>query len=806
MRSLLHLICTLCLLCGHLAAASVTPVWSTGVAVPGEKAVLYLIDEAPGEDAFFVKGHLSVPKARAEVKDAALGANPFRPDGGNAEILPIIISPDSPGELKVPDITVTYRSGRTETVSVPALHVASTGDIRWQDTPITFGVLWYTHTENGSKDGYTDQAVSTALKLFLPGDCDCPLAPTLTSPTVRSHNFRQPLVGLPAMMHGNLMPVPQAFAKGQTWRTAEYDGTLTPFREGNADVGGTIVIAQRQGIFGTARADAQLPVLRLGALPLPPGAPADYAHTVGQYTLTAKTQATELAMHEAVEVELTLRGTGAMENLECPKPRDAAAWKLVPPTSKPLLNVNGETVGIVFSQLLRPTEEVRGIPSFSFCYFDPQSMDYKEISTAPIALPWRKSDTAGAGPAPIAAEPPPAGTIPVAEMTDIYGFLTPELYPRPLNLPRGLLYLLYLPAAAVLLHTLFVFLRRRYAAGAADRARERELDALSKEANALNFLKRIAAAIETRIPAADITPELQRIIDRRNDEAFRPAAELKLSEDERRAMLKALRRALSAAARSAALLLLCLLPAAFAAENRAQQAYEAGQYSHALQWLEQTPVPEGEEALALYNKANCQYRLGNTGQAALLYARALHLNPHFAEAEANLAFIQRKEGALLPVWDKEDELFRLLTPGQWRVLAVSSSALLALLLALMLARRGYSTPRLNLLAGVSLLVLLLCGADALYSMGRRVQAPATVAAEAQAIVTTATPLHTAADTQSSTIVNLTVSTPLHLLAKRGEWCYVETYADGTRGWVKSADLGFISPEDSLPSSPLLLRL
>lgn len=792
-------------LCGSIAAAAVTPVWSTGVAVPGEKVVLYLIDDAPGEDAFFVKDRPAVAKARVEVKDAALGANPFRPDEGNAELLPILITPDAPGELNVPDIEVEYRSGRKEKVAVPALHVASTADIRWQDTPVSFGVLWYTHTTAGSQDGYVDQPVSAALKFFLPGDCNTPFAPTLTSVNVRAGSFRQPLVGLPAMMHGSLIPVPQAFAKGQKWRTTEYIGTLTPFREGNADIGGAIDIVQSQGFFGSARAKAQLPVLRLGALPLPPGAPASYAHAVGQYTLTAKTQATELAMNEAVEVELTLLGTGPMDQLECPKPRDAAAWKLVPPTSKALLNANGETIGMVFSQLMRPTQEVRGIPAFSFCAFDPKSMDYKEVVTAPIALPWRKSDTAGTGAVTVAAEPPPAGTIPVAEMTDIYGYLPAELYPRTLRLPQGLLYLLYLPAALVLLSTLVAALRRRYAAGAADRERERALSELSREADALTFLKRLAAAVETQVPAEALTPELQAIIDRRNDEAFRPAAEVHLSEEERQRMLKALRRALTAAARHAALLVLCLLPLALA-EEPAQKAYETGQYSHALQWLEQTPVPEGQEARVLYNKANCEYRLGNTGQAALLYARALHLNPHFAEAEANLAFIQRKEGALMPLWDAEDELFRLLTPGQWRVLGISASALLALALALMLAHRGQPTPRLNLIAAFSLLVLLLGGANALHTMGRGVPSPDSADAAAQAIVTTAAPLHTAADPQSSVIVHLTLSSPLHLLAKRGDWCYVETYRDGTRGWVKSEAIGTVAPAAPLPPAPLLIRL
>lgn len=800
MHTLRFLLCTLALLCGSLAPAAVTPVWSTGVAVPGEKVVLYLIDTEVNDDAFFPKGRPSVPHARLETLSPQVGPDPFHPTAPPAEILPIIIVPDAPGELKVSDIELEYRSGRTEKVAIPPLPVVSTGEIRWQDSPITFGVLWYT----ASKEPYVDQPVRTAIKLFLPADCDAPIAPTISSVNVRAGAFHPAVMGLPAMMQANVFPTAtSAYAKGKTWRTAEYDGLLTPFREGNADISGKIIISQRQGFFGSARAEATLPVLSLGALPLPPGTPADYAHAVGSFSLNAKTNATELAMNEVAEVEITITGNGNWEQLECPEPEDAAAWKLVPATRKPLLNANGETIGMVFSRLMRPTAEVRGIPSFAFSYFDPQSMDYKQVRTAPIPLSWRKSDTAGAGVAVTAAEPPPAGTVPVAEMTDIYGYLPAELYGRPFTLPRALLYLLYLPALAVFGCTLWGILRRRYAEGAASRARDKALEQLAKEPDALTFLRGIGSCIESRVPAEKLTPELQAILDRRDDEAFRPDAGTSLSPEEKNAMLRALRKALS----TAALLLLCLLPLAQAADStdEAEKAYNAGQYSHALQWLEQTPVPEGQKARVLYNKGNCAYRLGKHGEAALLYTRALRLDPGLAEARVNLDFVRRLSGAVLPELMPEDEVFTYLTPAQLGVLALCLTALLALLLALLFARRAQSTPRLNMATLFTLVLTLLCGLNALYYVTRDAPTTASVAAESDAVVTTATPLRCSADTQGGVIMDLTVSTPLEVLAKRGDWCYVRTYANGTRGWAQTADIGFVV-DTAVPTAPVLLRL
>lgn len=785
---------------GGTAAAAVTPVWSTGVAVPGEKVVLYLIDSEVEEDYFSLPMRPSVQHARLEIMQPQAAANPLAPDRSSAEVYPLLLTPDAPGELRVGDVEVEYSSGRREKVSIPPLPVLSTSEIRWKNSPVPYGVLWYTDT----KDAYTDQPVHACMKVFLPGDCETPFAPQLHAVGVRISAFQPTLQGVAAMMQAHILNPTVAYAKGQTWRTTEFSGLLTPFRDGNSDIGGKLTIVQRQGFFNSGRAEVDIPVLRLGSMPLPPGAPADFVHAVGQFSISAATQASSLAMNEAVEVEITVRGTGDLAQLPCPEPTEPEAWKLVPATRKPLLGPNGETVGMVFSRLMRPTAEVRGIPSFAFSYFDPQSLEYKRATTAPLPLTWRKSDTAGSGLAVSAAEPPPAGKVPVAEMTDIYGYLTPDLYGNPCPLPRALLLLLYLPALIVLGRSAWSTLSRRYAAGAAARAQERELAALSQAPTALDFLKAIGSYIESHVAPEHRSPELQRILDRRDDEAFRPEAGTSLTPDERRDMLKALRKVLAHAAGTAMLLLLTLLPTIQAA-GEAEKNYAAGQYSHALQWLEQSPVPEGEEALVLYNKGNCEYRLGNEGRAALLYAQALLRDPGFAEAKANLAFIQRKQGAILPQYLTEDEIFTYLTPSQLALITVCCTALAAFLLALMFTRRNTPTPRLNALTWFSLVLVLLCGTGHLYNATRQVPNPAATAPEDTAMVITATAARASADSQGAVVIELPVSSPLHVLAQRGDWCYVETFANGTRGWVPTKAVAILR-DGRKPSAPILLRL
>ena len=393
MKNAIKLLYTLVFSAAGAALAEVVPVWSVDVAMPGEKVALYLVDTEVGEDLFSIQKRPSVENAALEVMQHYAGANPMDPNRAAMEVYPLQIIPDAPGEVNVTDLEVQYNSGRKENITVPPLPVLSQSEIQWKKTPVNFGVLWYTST----KDGYVHQPVKTAIKLLLPGGIDSVGPPQLSSVNVKVGTFQPTMQGVLAMVHNQAMGSTTAYAKGKIWRTVDFSGTLTPFREGNSDVAGKVLLEQRQGFFSLMRAEAELPMLTIGALPLPPGAPANFADMVGEYTISASTTARTLAMHEAVEVEITVKGTGNLEQLECPKPDDAADWKLVPATRKPIVGPNGETLGMVFSQLLRPTAEVGGIPSFSFSYFDPKRMEYRQAATAPIPLQWEDTETHGSG-------------------------------------------------------------------------------------------------------------------------------------------------------------------------------------------------------------------------------------------------------------------------------------------------------------------------------------------------------------------------------------------------------------------------
>lgn len=778
---------------GSLAMAEIMPVWSVDVAVPGEKVALYLVDTEVGEDLFSIQTRPEVSNASLEIMQHYAGANPMDPNRAAMEVYPLQIIPDAPGEVNISKLEVQYNSGRKASIAVPPLPVLSQSAIRWMKAPVNFGVLWHTNI----KDGYAHQPVRTAMKLFLPGGVDTVGTPQLSAVDVKVGNFQPALQGVLAMVHNQAMGTTTAYAKGQNWRTVDFSGVLTPFREGNSDVAGKIILEQRQGFFTLMRADAELPILTIGALPLPPGAPANFANMVGEYSISASTAAKSLAMHEAVEVEITVKGSGNLELLECPKPTDAADWKLVPATRKPILNANGETIGMVFSQLLRPTAEVGGIPAFSFAYFDPKRMEYRQASTAPIPLQWRDTEATGSGiQQTAAAEPPPAGTIPVAEMTDIYGYLPRAIYGRSISLPRWLWLLLYLPALLILGTLCIKALRRKLAAGAAGRARERELSALAARKDALSFLKGVGAYIETHVDTGSMTPELRAILDRRDEEAFRPDAKTTISPQERNAIMKTLRNI----AVKTTLLLLCVLPVSMA--EPMQENYNGGQYSKAITQLED--AADYPDALRQYNMGNCYYRLNQPGQAALHYARALQADPGLKEARANLAFIQRKEGALLPTGSITDDIFTLITPAQLWIATVVSTAILAFCIALLILRRRESKPWLQTCTAIAALASLLCAADWGYYTTRQPPDLSSLPPADIAYVLQATELRSSADAKGAGIMTLPPSTPLHALATRGSWCYVETFT-GVRGWLSAADCASLQPGGAPAEMPLIIR-
>lgn len=789
------------------AQAAVSAHWDALFLVPGEETTLFLMN-TDGEPIRLEKEPV-VPGAsiRADRSGTMRADNV---PGGRVYVQLFRVAADRPGTLSLPPMEVQV-DGRAEHIAIPPIHVASTAGIRWYEAPFPYGVLWYA----SNLEPYVNENVRAGFKLFLPEGSRAPVPPLLTKDGIAAEHF---------LGAGNIAEQPSVVhLRGRDWSVANFGGDVAAIREGDATLAGKIPVSfmvtstPRAGfVFSQERTDTLLlPPLELKALPLPPNAPAGFDNAVGRFSVTAKTDARSLSMNEPVAVELTVRGTGNLAQITCPAPVDAKDWKLYPATREVHDNLLREVQSVTFRLLMRPTAETSAIPSFALSYFDPASSEYKTAQTAPIALEWEATPVAGFG-SSAAAEPPPAGSVPVASLSDIYGPVPQEALRRGFDIPLWLLSVFYLPATVLLLHWLWKRWKSHRERTASRRERDRALTRIGKEADASAFLKGLGAFIETHVPASAMTPPLCDILRKRDEEVFRPEGSAQIASGERRSMLQTVRQAVSKLVLAAALALLGLTlptsnatpsdaapstaaasdvpsPAPAAGLAAAEEAYRHGQYSRALELA--SSATASHPAYAQYLCGNAQYRLGHPGLAAIAYARALVLDPAFAEARANLAFIQRKEGAILPPEDVLPSWLSFLTFRELAAGLIVSGAVLATCLVLLLLARGHKHVALTVITAATAAVFAAAAAGFASYLAHADDIPEMTSPGELYYAVRATAARNAADAASTPVVELPPSTPVRAIAVRGSWVYVETFRHA-RGWVPARDLELIGPADS----------
>ena len=845
MKNLLTLIIGLVAVLLNTAQAKIEALWSTDYALPGEKVVL-LLQQVHTSNA----GPSRIRQvSTGKIKNAHFLQNRNMRDNyyeesiqdsngntiGRIEAYMILVEVGGSGKVECENIEVTFSTGNKETVTVPELPVYTTAKVEWrniessQDSPISFGTMILTEPE----EYYAGQPVHASIKLLLPQNFNrLEQQPRIISQGVKADTFHHPVGGLLGTLLQHWFPLRERLvqARGQQWMVLDLEVDLIPQASGNNKEGEYDVYIQIPSLFQMKETHTEssagftfqsttvrpipttleLPKLALRVpRPLPPNAPADFSDLVGTFSISASTEAKELAMNEMIDVQITVKGSGSLEQLTCPQPQEAENWKLMPPTRKVITTATGEIEAVVFSQLMRPTVEVSGVPSFSFSYFDADTEEYKTAESQPIGLPWRATEAGSSGQVVSSHAAPPAGTVPVAELTDIYHFL-PNADAGgngvALSLPRELWYLLYLPGVGIILWLLGKLCYTKWQQQAATRSRDKILSTIAAEKDAAAFLKGIGAFIESNIPTAASNTELQAILNKRDAEVFRPDATPHVTQEERTGILRAVRKALSGL--TTVLLMLCMCTQlCHAVGDDAEQYYEEGQYSKALEMLNEelkNGTDTRDKGELYYNIGNCKYRLNEPGEAALYYARALMETPGLAEAEANLAFIQRKEGAILPQQTTADKVFTYLSYPQLWMATVICTATLLLSIALSLLLKGKLKLTLRTVTGICIFLSILCAADYIYYATRSIVDLTATPPTDIAYITKSTVARSAAVESADSVVELPASTPVRLLASRGNHRYVETFT-GTRGWISADTASPLTTGDTTTQAPLIMK-
>jgi tetratricopeptide (TPR) repeat protein len=215
--------------------------------------------------------------------------------------------------------------------------------------------------------------------------------------------------------------------------------------------------------------------------------------------------------------------------------------------------------------------------------------------------------------------------------------------------------------------------------------------------------------------------------------------------------------------------------------TKANQAYATGDFDAAARDYEEL-VRSGQDTPNLfYNLGNAYFRKKDFGRAILNYERALALDPHHPEAQANLRIARDEARALELIPAKLERALAIATPSQYAIAAaiafwVSGFGVAALVFA---SRRSG-----NLFAWsiVSLSIFAL-SAFAAWKLerGKNGGELAIVTAEnVDARLATA-------DT-ANRVLTLPAGSEIQILSERGDWIYA-TLPNNLRGWMpaKSAE-------------------
>ena len=227
------------------------------------------------------------------------------------------------------------------------------------------------------------------------------------------------------------------------------------------------------------------------------------------------------------------------------------------------------------------------------------------------------------------------------------------------------------------------------------------------------------------------------------------------------------------------LALICFSRAAFGQTDepfaKANEQYAAGNFPDAIR-LYDTLVQSGDtNAAVFYNLANAHFRAGDFGRAILNYERALALEPHHPEAEANLRLVRDKARALELKRNAIDRALTQFTANQYSIAAAVSFWIGAFaLVALVYARRRSPVYVALLLFSLLALAASIFGVHSIENGAGGRDLAIVTAKSTDARLATAD--------SAGTVLTLPAGSEVKILSTRGDWSYAALPND-LRGWI-----------------------
>jgi len=216
--------------------------------------------------------------------------------------------------------------------------------------------------------------------------------------------------------------------------------------------------------------------------------------------------------------------------------------------------------------------------------------------------------------------------------------------------------------------------------------------------------------------------------------------------------------------------------------DAANQLYEAGKFGEARQAYAGMVKSGPLSANLLYNLGNAEWKLGNGGEAAADYERALALEPSHPQARANLEFVREQTGARTAQrrWWQE-ALGAIDANTAALMLAVCGWVAMFCLAVVLLRPAGRSGP---------VITLAICLLAAAYAAGCLWQANGEAT---KAVVIAKSTQARMAPTDVAPVADvLPAGSEVLAPEERGPWTYC-TLPDGTRAWVPTDAIERVKP-------------
>jgi tetratricopeptide (TPR) repeat protein len=212
--------------------------------------------------------------------------------------------------------------------------------------------------------------------------------------------------------------------------------------------------------------------------------------------------------------------------------------------------------------------------------------------------------------------------------------------------------------------------------------------------------------------------------------------------------------------------------------SQANGDFAAGEFRKAIDGYEQLVRAGNWSANLFYDLGNAWYRGGDRGKAILNYERALALEPHHPEAEANLRLVRDQARALELRPSPIERSLSFATAKQYAIGAAITFWIVAFVAAASLFALRRSVKRTAILVvGVAVCVASTWAAY-VTETGRRGDALAIVTADkVEARLATA-------DTSAS-VLALPPGSEIKILSTRGNWIYA-ALPNEQHGWIPAS--------------------